>query len=225
MVVVLNVRQRDVTYLTGTDKLVYPIRWWMGSNSEFDSEVELVLNDLHRRDIPRIFTVRWADLGRKERVWRFLGRTVTAASNAFTLQCVIAACKHILQHTLRCVPSHVHPIPWSDSFSPSLHVHLMKMHPKKTGNIIIRSDKFCWLFDIAITAYCIWSVISANLNLNRESSSLGLVCHVPLKRDQWDWDWRLRLHDAPNATDCTEWRIPIGCLIFFWSFPAKMPYN
>jgi len=30
------------------------------------------------------------------------------------------------------------------------------------------------------TAYCIWSAISSFLNLNWESSSLGLFCHVPL---------------------------------------------
>ena len=32
------------------------------------------------------------------------------------------------------------------------------------------------------TAYCIWSVISSFSNLNRWSSSLGLFCHVPLKK-------------------------------------------
>jgi len=51
------------------------------------------------------------------------------------------------------------------------------------------------------TAYCIWSVISSIASLNRFSSSLGLFCHVPLKRDQGDWDWRLRLrwNDTPNV--------------------------
>jgi len=52
------------------------------------------------------------------------------------------------------------------------------------------------------TACCIWSVISSISNLNRSSSSLGLFCHVLLKRDQWDRDWRLRLTDTPNAIGC-----------------------
>ena len=56
------------------------------------------------------------------------------------------------------------------------------------------------------TAYCIWSVISSISNLNRESNSLGLFCHVPLKRDQGDWDWRLSLNDTPNAIGCTRCR-------------------
>ena len=52
------------------------------------------------------------------------------------------------------------------------------------------------------TAYCIWSVISSFSNLNRRSSSLGLFCHVPLKRDQGDWGQRLWLRDTPNAIGC-----------------------
>ena len=39
-------------------------------------------------------------------------------------------------------------------------------------------------------------------NLNRCCISLGLFCHVPLKRDQGDWDWRLRLDDTLNAIGC-----------------------
>jgi len=53
------------------------------------------------------------------------------------------------------------------------------------------------------TAYCISSVISSFSNLNRRSSSLGLFCHVPLKRDQGDWHQRLWLKDTPNAIGCT----------------------
>ena len=36
------------------------------------------------------------------------------------------------------------------------------------------------------------------------ASSLGLFCHVPLKRDQWEIDWRLklRLSNTSNATCC-----------------------
>ena len=29
--------------------------------------------------------------------------------------------------------------------------------------------------------------------------NLGLFCHVPLKRDQWEWDWRLRWNDTLHA--------------------------
>ena len=53
------------------------------------------------------------------------------------------------------------------------------------------------------SACCIWSVISSISNLNRWWSSLGLFCHVPLKKDQRDGDWRLRWNDAPNATGYT----------------------
>jgi len=77
------------------------------------------------------------------------------------------------------------------------------------------------------TAYCIWSVISSFSNLNRRSSSLGLFCHVPLKRDRRDWDWRLSLNDAANAIGCTvrcrvakTHRIPY----LYRSFPAKVTY-
>jgi len=36
----------------------------------------------------------------------------------------------------------------------------------------------------SLTAYWIWSVISSFSKLNRLSSSLGLFCHVPLKRER-----------------------------------------
>jgi len=54
------------------------------------------------------------------------------------------------------------------------------------------------------TAYCIWSVISSISNFNWWSGSLGLFCHVPLKRDQGHWDWKLRLNNTPNAIGCTS---------------------
>jgi len=54
------------------------------------------------------------------------------------------------------------------------------------------------------TAYCVWSVISSVSNLNRWSSSLGLFCHVLLKRDQRDGDWKLRVNDAPNTIGGTS---------------------
>jgi len=36
------------------------------------------------------------------------------------------------------------------------------------------------------TAYCIGSLMSSISHLNRDSSSLGLFCHVLLERDQGD---------------------------------------
>jgi len=57
------------------------------------------------------------------------------------------------------------------------------------------------------TAHCIWAVISSISNLHRCSRSLGLFCHVSLKRDQGDWDWRFRWSDTPNAVGCIHiWR-------------------
>ena len=44
-----------------------------------------------------------------------------------------------------------------------------------------------------------WSTSS---NLNRWSSSVGLFCHVLLKRDQRDRAWRLRFIDTPNTIGC-----------------------
>ena len=38
-----------------------------------------------------------------------------------------------------------------------------------------------------------------NLKLNRDSSALGLFCHVQLKRDRGNWEWRWKLNDVPNA--------------------------
>jgi len=52
------------------------------------------------------------------------------------------------------------------------------------------------------TAYCIWSMISSVSNLNRWSRSLGLCCHVSLKRDEWNWDWRFWFDDTPEAIGC-----------------------
>jgi len=49
---------------------------------------------------------------------------------------------------------------------------------------------FRWPFRVfsgtGCTAYCMWSDISSISNLNRCSISLGLFCHVPLKRNQGD---------------------------------------
>jgi len=60
-----------------------------------------------------------------------------------------------------------------------------------------------YIYILLATACCIWSVISSISNLNQWSSSLGVFCHVPLKRDQRDWDWRSDLNDTPSAIDCT----------------------
>ena len=32
--------------------------------------------------------------------------------------------------------------------------------------------------------------------------SLGLFCHLPLKRNQWDWNWRVRMNGTPTAIAC-----------------------
>jgi len=52
--------------------------------------------------------------------------------------------------------------------------------------LFLRESKSVSFYEALSTAYCIWSVISANLKLNRLSSSLRLFCHVPLQRDQLD---------------------------------------
>ena len=54
-----------------------------------------------------------------------------------------------------------------------------------------------------VTVYCIWRVISPISSLNQFSSSLGLFCHVPFKRDQLDWDWRIWWNGTPHAMGCT----------------------
>jgi len=76
------------------------------------------------------------------------------------------------------------------------------------------------------TAYCIWSVISSFSNLNRRSSSLGLFCHVPLKRDQGDWHQRLWLKDTPNAIGCIITQHLISSIsnkIFLWFDRSSLP--
>ena len=54
------------------------------------------------------------------------------------------------------------------------------------------------------------------LNLNRWSSCLGLFCHVPLKRDQWDRDWRLRINNTSNAIGCILNAIDCPCFTTIW---------
>ena len=61
---------------------------------------------------------------------------------------------------------------------------------------------------MSCTACCMSSVISSVSNLNRWSSSLGLIYHVPLKRDQGDQEWTLRFNETLNA---------IGCIISHFS--------
>ena len=55
---------------------------------------------------------------------------------------------------------------------------------------VLQSRSACCTFPSRLlppgTAFCIWSVISSISNRNRCSSSVGLVCHVSLKRDQGD---------------------------------------
>jgi len=39
----------------------------------------------------------------------------------------------------------------------------------------------------------------SNLQLNRWSNALGLFCHIPSKRGQYNWDRRMRWNCASNA--------------------------
>jgi len=49
------------------------------------------------------------------------------------------------------------------------------------------------------TAYRIWRVIFPVSNLNRWSCSLGLFCHVPLSRNQWDSINRLEIETERHS--------------------------
>jgi len=62
-------------------------------------------------------------------------------------------------------------------------------------------------------------------NLNRWSSSIGLFCHVLLKRDQRDRAWRLRFIDTPNTIVCT-WSV-ISWVTHFnrWSSSPGLFYH
>ena len=77
---------------------------------------------------------------------------------------------------------------------------------------------FCCHLVKCLTACCIWSFISSISHLNQWSSSLGLYCHVLLKRDLWDWDWRLRLNDTPNAIVCVSYGLWDSGSPWFYKF-------
>ena len=64
----------------------------------------------------------------------------------------------------------------------------------------------CVTYLLHITVDCTWSVVFSFSNLKQWSSLLGFLCHVRLKRDQWDWGWRFRLNHTP-----------LGCSFFFKS--------
>ena len=83
-------------------------------------------------------------------------------------------------------------------------------HPKKLAPTAWVDSHICIMPDC--TAYCIRRVISPISSLNQLSSSLRLVCHVPMTRDQFDWDWRIWWKTTPHAIRCTEWRRYMGCL-------------
>ena len=75
-------------------------------------------------------------------------------------------------------------------------LHHTETHCNTLQHIVMTKDNQLTV----CTAYCICSVMSS---FSIRPSSLGLFCHVPLKRDQGDWDWRLRFNDTPNAIGCT----------------------
>jgi len=103
---------------------------------------------------------------------------------------------------------------WTNGWSQLSHQQASKWRESRTnrGSISTGSRTNKSVLKPWSAAYCFWSVISSFSNLNRLSSSLGLFCHVPLKKDQWDWDWTLRSNDTPNAIGCTR-------LIFTHNFP------
>ena len=87
------------------------------------------------------------------------------------------------------------------------------------------STTFCnRVCEYIYTACCMWRVIHSFSNPNRWSSSLGLFCHVPLKRDQRHWDWRLRLNDTANAIGCPMLSIYISICIDSYSIYRWLVY-
>jgi len=74
------------------------------------------------------------------------------------------------------------------------------------------------------SSYCIWSVISSFSILNRWSSSLGLFCHAPLKRDQRDCDWRLKLNDTPKVIG-GRFEITVASRIYLWKHTCILCLN
>jgi len=70
-------------------------------------------------------------------------------------------------------------------------------------NIIVRLFSL-WLFETFSSKPIAFGVSSYQSEITIDwSNSLGLFCHIPLKRDQWDSDWRLRLNATPIAIGCT----------------------
>ena len=82
--------------------------------------------------------------------------------------------------------SMIHPIAFGVSFLHSYGIKFVWDHIRMGSH----SYGISFIWDLIHmgshsyrrTPYCIWSVISSISNLNQESSSLGLFCHVPLKR-------------------------------------------
>jgi len=100
---------------------------------------------------------------------------------------------------------HVHPIRKCTAYL-YMYTLFMNVHP------ICTRTPYLYMYSLFVsvqpiytcTPYWIWSVIPPISKLNRRSSFLGLFCHVPLKRDQWNWDCRISANDSPNAIGCTK---------------------
>ena len=56
--------------------------------------------------------------------------------------------------------------------------------------------------NVSLDSYCIWSVVSQILKLNRSSICLRLFCHESLNSDQLDWDWNTRLNEVEGHFIC-----------------------
>jgi len=111
------------------------------------------------------------------------------------------------RYSLYCTGSVISSVSNLTCLSSSLGLftgHSPQKSPRLSGSFAERDQKLKASYTSLppYTAYCTCNAISSVSNLNWWSSSLGLFCHVPLKRDPWDWDWRLRLNDSPNAIGC-----------------------
>ena len=107
-----------------------------------------------------------------------------------------------------------------------MHRKYIRIHMSHEVTIWVTNDASHELCESRSTACCIWSVISSISNLNRLSRSLGLFCHVPLKRNLFDWDGRLRydaiLHIQLAVCDVTLW---MWCWVRCGTwYPAKWAY-
>jgi hypothetical protein len=96
--------KRDVTCITGTDKLVYPIRWRIGSNiilreSDVYSEVQFVHNDLCRTANSRDFTTHWTDFSPKINTFSWLHINSRLLLVFFCMMWLVDMCDTTDSHT------------------------------------------------------------------------------------------------------------------------------